>query len=113
MAAHVIVLASRTAPAREVVEALQRRAQRGPIVATLVMPASGPGVAARAAARGRLDAALDAWREAGIENCDGVVCDPIPLEALSEVWDPMRHDEVMVCTLPGQSSRWVRADLPN
>jgi hypothetical protein len=113
MAAHVIVLANRTAPAREIVEALKQRARRGPIVATLVMPASGPGVAARAAARERLDTALDAWRQAGIEHCDGVVCDPIPLEALSEVWDPMRHDEVIVCTLPGRSSRWVRADLPN
>jgi hypothetical protein len=113
MAAHVIVLANRTAPAPEVLEALIKRAERGPIVATLVMPASGPGVAARAAAGERLNATLDAWREAGIKNCDGVVCDPIPLEALSEVWDPMRHDEVIVCTLPGQSSRWVRADLPN
>jgi hypothetical protein len=113
MAAHVIVLANRTAPAPEVVEALKRRAERGPIVATLVMPAAGPGAAARAAARDRLDATLDAWRTAGIEHCDGAVCDPIPLEALSEVWDPMRHDEVIVCTLPGQSSRWVRADLPN
>jgi hypothetical protein len=25
----------------------------------------------------------------------------------------MRHDEVIVCTLPGQSSKWIRADLPH
>jgi hypothetical protein len=113
MAAHVIVLANRTAasPARMV--ALAHRSERGPIVATLVMPASGPGTAARAAARERLDAALEAWRGAGIERCEGVVCDPAPLEALTEVWDPMRHDEVIVSTLPGQSSRWIRADLPH
>ena len=60
-----------------------------------------------------MDAALEAWREAGIEQCEGVVCDPIPLEALTEVWDPMRHDEVIVCTLPGQSSKWIRGDLPH
>ncbi len=113
MAAHVIVLANRTAAAPEVIDALVRRSERGPIVATLVMPASGPGTAARAAAKERLDAALDAWRAAGIERCDGVVCDPAPLEALTEVWDPMRHDEAIVCTLPGQSSRWVRSDLPH
>ncbi len=113
MAAHVIVLANRTAAAPDLIEALVHRSERGPIAVTLVMPASGPSSAARTAARERLEAALEAWRAAGIERCDGVVCDPIPLEALSEVWDPMRHDEVIVCTLPGQSSRWIRADLPH
>jgi hypothetical protein len=112
MAAHVIVLANRTAASPELVDALVRRARRGPIVATLVMPAAGPGSAARTEAKARLDAALETWRKAGIERCDGVVCDPVPLEALTEVWDPMRHDEVVVCTLPGQSSRWVSSDLP-
>jgi hypothetical protein len=113
MAAHVLVLANRTAPAPEVIDALAHRAERSPIVATLVLPADGPGAAARAAARERLDAALEAWRAAGIERCDGVVCDSGPFEALTEVWDPMRHDEVMVCTLPGESSRWIRSDLPH
>ena len=113
MAAHVVVLASRTAAAPELIEALRHRCERGPVVVTLVMPAPGPGAAARAEAKQRLDAALKAWRAAGIERCDGVVCDPIPLQALAEVWDPMRHDEVVVCTLPGQSSRWIRADLPH
>ena len=113
MAAHVIVLANRTAPAPELIEALVKRQQRGPITATLVMPASGPGSAARAEAKERMEAALEAWRAAGIETCDGVVCDPAPLEALEEVWDPMRHDEVIVCTLPGRSSKWIRSGLPH
>ena len=113
MAAHVIVLANRTAAAPELIEALVHRSERGPIHATLVMPAAGPGSADRAAARERLDEALSAWRAAGIEQCEGVVCDPVPLEALSEVWDPLRHDEVIVCTLPGQSSKWLRGDLPH
>ena len=113
MAAHVIVLANRTAAAPELIDALVRRTEQGPIVATLVMPAAGPGTAARAEAKERLERALEAWRAAGIERCEGVVCDPVPLEALAEVWDPLRHDEVIVCTLPGRSSRWVRADLPN
>jgi hypothetical protein len=113
MAAHVIVLANRTAAAPELIEALVSRSERGPIHATLVMPATGPGSAERAAAGKRLEATLEAWRAAGIERCDGVVCDPVPLEALAEVWDPMRHDEVIVCTLPGQSSKWLRGDLPN
>src|SRR5690606_10535494 len=77
-----------------------------------VMPA-GPGSLDRLRAQERLDSALDAWRAAGIERCDGVVCDPVPLEALAEVWDPLRHDEVVVSTLPGQSSKWIRSDLPH
>src|SRR4051794_6232875 len=113
MAAHVIVLANRTAAAPELIEALAHRRERGPISVTLVMPAAGPGAADRAAAKERMEAALEAWRAAGIDVCDGVVCDPAPLEALGEVWDPMRHDEVIVSTLPGQSSRWIRADLPH
>jgi hypothetical protein len=113
MAAHVIVLANRTAPAPELIEALVERQRRGPITVTLVMPAGGPGSAARATAGERMHEALEAWRAAGIETCDGFVCDPSPLEALEEVWDPMRHDEVVVCTLPGRSSKWIRSDLPH
>jgi hypothetical protein len=113
MAAHVIVLANRTAAAPELIEALVHRSERGPIQATLVMPAAGPGTAAREEARARMEEALEAWRAAGIEQAGGVVCDPHPLEALGEVWDPMHHDEVIVCTLPGQSSKWIRSDLPH
>jgi hypothetical protein len=112
MAAHVIVLANRTAAAPELIRALVQRSERGPVHATLVMPASGPGAAARAESKARLDASLDAWRAAGIERCEGVVCDSVPLEALAEVWDPLRHDELIVSTLSGQSSKWVRGDLP-
>lgn len=112
MAAHVIVLANRTAAAPELIEALVHRGERGPFHALLVMPASGPGEAARTECKARLDTALEAWRAAGIEQCEGVVGDPIPHEALSEVWDPMRHDEVIVSTLPGQSSKWMASDLP-
>src|SRR3954449_5299483 len=113
MAAHVIVLANRTATAPELIEALVHRSERGPIRATLVMPAAGPGTAARGQGKTRMEAALEAWRAAGIDQAEGIVCDPHPLEALGEVWDPMRHDEVIVCTLPGQSSKWIRSDLPH
>jgi hypothetical protein len=111
MAAHVLVLAHRTAASPELITALKERQERGPIHATLVLPADGPGTGSRADCRKRVDEALAAWREAGIK-CDGVVGDPVPLDALLEARDPMRHDEVIVCTLPGQSSKWLRSDLP-
>jgi hypothetical protein len=111
MAAHLLVLAHRTAASPELIEALKARQEKGPIHATLVLPADGPGTASREDCRKRLEAALEAWREAGIK-CDGVVGDCVALDALMEAYDPLRHDEVIVCTLPGHSSKWLRADLP-
>ena len=111
MPAHLLVLAQRTANSPELIEALKARQERGPIHATLVMPADGPGTSDRQACRKRLEEALAAWRDAGIK-CDGVVGDCVPLDALLEARDPMRHDEVIVSTLPGQSSKWLRTDLP-
>ena len=51
------------------------------------------------------------WREAGIE-AEGICGDANPMDAVAETWDPRRHDEVIVSTLPGQSSRWIQGDLP-
>lgn len=112
MAAHVVVVATVTATSSDLLAALQARAERGPIDVTLLMPAQGPGLAGREAIRERLDTALAAWREAGIE-ADGVAGDADPMTAMAELWDPRRHDEVIVSTLPGQSSKWIRSDLPH
>ena len=112
MAANVVVLAHRTAAAPELIAALRARQERGPIHATLVLPANGSGSAARDGAHRRLDAALAAWREAGID-CDGVVGDCIPLQALADAWDPARHDELIVSTLPLHVSKWLHLDLPS
>jgi len=112
MAAHVLVVANVTAASGDLIAALEERARKGAIAVTLLMPGSGPGLAGREAVRERLDAALAAWRDAGIE-ATGVCGDANPLDAVAELWDPRRHDEVIVSTLPGQSSRWIRSDLPH
>jgi len=112
MAAHVVVVANVTAASGDLIAAVAERARRGPIEVTLLMPGRGPGLAGREAVRGRLDAALAAWREAGIA-AGGVCGDANPLDAVAELWDPHRHDEVIVSTLPGQSSRWLKSDLPH
>ena len=28
-------------------------------------------------------------------------------------FDPARHDEAIVCTLPGRSSKWIQHDFPH
>jgi hypothetical protein len=108
----VLVVASVTATSPELIGALKERQDRGALRATLLMPCQGPGLHARDLARPGLDAALDVWREAGLADVDGTVGDQDPMVAIGEAYDPTRYDEIIVSTLPGQASRWLRYDLP-
>ncbi len=112
MAANVLVVASQTAGSQHLLDALVHRAERSPIKVTLVMPAQGPGRAGREALREPLDQALAAMREAGLEAA-GSIGDNNPMDAVAEFFDPARHDEVVVCTLPGRSSKWLQHDFPH
>ena len=87
------------------------RGQRGRSTSTLLMPGKGPGLGGREAVRGRLDEALAAWREAG-DRGRRHLRRRQPDGRRRRGWDPRRHDEVIVSTLPGQSSKWIRSDLP-
>ena len=110
MAAHVLVVATVTAASEDLMAALAERSRASsvPVDFTLVMPASGPDTAATAP---RLEDALAHWREAGL-TATGTVGDIDPVQAVAEVWRPGRFDEVIVSTLPGQTSRWLRSDVP-
>jgi hypothetical protein len=112
MAANVLVVANLTANSRHLLEALKARAERSPIRVTLVMPAQGPGLGGREAVRERLDQALEGMRASGLE-AEGAIGDADPLEAVAECFDPARHDEAIVCTLPGRSSKWLQYDFPH
>ena len=110
--ARVLVIANVTANSPELVAALRARLEKGPMVATLLMPATKNGYAGKEEAQERLDAVLAQWREAGL-SAQGVVGDPDPAVAVQETWDPRNFDEVVVSTLPGATSRWLQADLPH
>ena len=110
--ARVLVIANVTADSPELLAALTARAEQGTIEATLLMPATRIGLRGREEAQVRLDEALEAWREAGIE-ATGIVGDPDPVVAVHEAWDPHAFDEVIVSTLPGTSSKWLQFDLPH
>jgi len=112
MAANVLVVASQTAGSQHLLDALIHRAERSPIKVTLVMPAQGPGLAGREALREPLERALAAMRDAGLE-AEGMIGDANPMDAVAEYFDPSRHDEVIVCTLPGRSSKWLQHDFPH
>lgn len=112
MAANVLVVASQTAGSQYLLDALIHRAERSPIKVTLVMPAQGPGLSGREALREPLDQALAVMRDAGLE-AQGAIGDTNPMDAVAEFFDPSRHDEVIVCTLPGRSSKWLQHDFPH
>lgn len=105
----VLVMANQTADSPELVQALHERAAQGDAQFTLVLPPLGGD---REAARGRLEAIVGSWREAGLE-ASGEVGDTDPVVALKEVWDPSRYDEVVISTLPTGTSKWLQIDLPH
>jgi non-heme chloroperoxidase len=104
----VLVVANATATSRELIAALKERAAGDRATFTLIVPATG----GRAAAQARLVEALKHLRDHGLE-VDGSVGDADPVVAVTEVWDPQRHDEIIVSTLPANISKWVRAGLPH
>ena len=110
MAAHVLVVATVTAVSDDLLAAVTERASRSsiPVDFTLVMPASSPD---RSADEPRLAEALQRWRDAGLK-VEGTIGDSDPVQAVAEVCKPGTFDEVIVSTLPGQTSRWLRSDVP-
>jgi hypothetical protein len=110
MAAHVLVVATVTATSDDLMAALDERVRTSavPVDFTLVMPAQGPDPAET---QPLLDEALERWRAAGLK-AEGVIGDSDPVQAVTELWNPGRFDEAIVSTLPGQTSRWLRSDVP-
>jgi len=106
--ANVMVVANKTADSPELLEVLRARAAQGPAEFVLVFPQTGTDHAGAVAA---MEHALEAMRNTGLV-ATGVICDHDPLVAVQEAWDPVRFDEVIVSTLPMNTSRWLRVDLP-
>ena len=106
---NVLVVANRTAGSDELIAALKRRAEGGPLSCTVLMPADPRG---RARARENLGRAVERMRAAGLE-VDGIVgADANPLFAVAEIWDAGVYDEILVSTLPTGVSHWLNLDLP-
>lgn len=107
---NILVLANVTAASEELVSALEARAEREPTSYTLIVPAT-PFGGGRAAATEQLAAAIEQLRERGLE-VDGSVGAADPIVAVTDAWDPKRHDEIIVSTLPMSLSKWMHAGLP-
>ena len=104
----VLVVANVTATSKELVGALKEQAADERTTFTLIIPARG----GRAAAHETLAEALEHLRDQGLE-VRGSVGHTDPLVAITEAWDPAHYDEIIVCTLPANISKWLHAGLPH
>ncbi len=107
---NVLVVANVTATSRELLDALARTAEREPCSFTLLVPATAAGGGFEVASQ-QLSEALTQLRDMGLV-AQGAVGNADPIVAVSEIWNPARHDEIIVATLPLSSSKWLRAGLP-
>jgi hypothetical protein len=113
----VLVVANETLTGDELIAAVRKRAERGPIRVAVVAPVSEPREgyvvyrdSRRAAAGRRLQRTLEALRHAGIPAHGGVFEDD-PLAAVKDILAVEDIDELIVSTHPEAKSGWLRRNL--
>src|SRR5215218_5988254 len=118
--ANVLVLANETIGGGKLLEAVRERAARGDdarfhVVVPQTRPRHGDVIyddVVRDSAQVRVDLALEFMRNEGIQGA-GEVGDGDPLNAVKDAVHAHRIDEIIVSTLPSESSGWLRRDLPD
>jgi hypothetical protein len=118
--ANVLVLANETIGGEKLLDAIRERAGKGDEVSFfVVVPQSKPRFgnviyddAVREGAQVRIDLALEFMRGEDIRGA-GEVGDQDPMNAAKDAIAQHRIDEIIVSTLPAESSGWLRRDLPD
>jgi hypothetical protein len=105
-----LVIANRTAGGEELMELLRRDAEQDERVFIAVVPQDGGEGHHTGAARERLSAFLEQLRQNGI-TASGMIGDPDPYDAVKNALELFTVDHVVISTLPGAKSGWLRADL--
>jgi hypothetical protein len=116
---HVLLVAHRTAATEGLLDAVRARAQRGPAVFHLVVPAHPHGLhkvvdpqeGDAGEAEHVLAAALPLLSAAAGSEVTGHVGDHEPLMAIEDAVHRAPYDEILISTLPRRLSRWLRLDL--
>jgi hypothetical protein len=106
-----LVIASKTSSGEELVEHLKAKAaHEGQHLFIAVVPQQdGSGTAPREA-RARLARMLDRLADAGLLS-SGMIGDPDPYTATMNALELFMVDDVVISTLPGERSGWLRANL--
>ena len=120
--AHVLVVAHRTAATPALIDAVRKRAERGPCWFHLLVPNPAHPDAElmhlehrhRAAEGERvLAVAVPLLEEAAHRPVDGSVSTRHdPMDAIEEALRDDEFDEIILSTLPRSVSRWLHIDLP-
>ena len=106
-----LVLANKTSSGEELIEHLRAKAADGRqhLFIAVVPQADGSGNAPREA-RERLAKMLDRLQGAGLLS-SGMIGDPDPYTAAMNALELFRVDDVVISTLPGERSGWLRSNL--
>jgi hypothetical protein len=111
---HVLVVANETLAGNELLDAVRRRAEQGPIRAVVIAPVNEPSSgyvvyrnSRRATAGRRVDRMVAALRGAGIP-AHGDVFEGGPVAAVQDVLALEDIDELIVSTHPEEKSGWLR-----
>jgi hypothetical protein len=113
-----LVVASKTASGEELIEHLAKKAANEGTqpeglsrhVFIAVIPLQDGGGSAPAEARTRLQAMLAQLKAAGLIG-SGMIGDPDPYTAAINALELFRVDDVVISTLPGERSGWMRSNL--
>jgi hypothetical protein len=106
-----LVVANKTSGGEPLINLLKEQASQDQqrVFIAVIPQESGEGHAAHVA-RERLGRLLRTLRESGIV-ASGMIGDPDPYDATMNALDQFTVDEVVISTLPGEKSGWLRADL--
>jgi hypothetical protein len=118
---HVLVVAHKTAATQPLLDAVRSRAQRGPSTFTLLVPNATHGLhkvvdpedQKVGEANAVIETAVPLLSEAAGGPVDSIVGDPDPMAAIHDAINLNSFDEVIISTLSGPLSRWLKLDLPS
>jgi hypothetical protein len=119
--ARVLVVAHKTAATPALIEAVRERAARGGALFTLLVPnvvhgitrVADPEDVDQSEAQAVLDLALPLLSDAAGADVEGIVGDADPLSAIQDAINISGFDEVIISTLSGRVSKWLKLDLPS
>ena len=107
---HALVVANRTVGGRPLIETLERRATESPHRFTVICPQDGAGDEAVERAEERLRDTIRVLEQAGLV-VTGYVTHPDPLTSIVNAAQHDPANEIIISTLPGSTSNWLRGDL--